>query len=80
MEPAALTLHFRNLETLRNLERAAQALGLTTDELAEAAVERALVTLGAGLEGRLARALKRLGAYRPEKLDQDVETFARSEP
>ncbi len=79
MEPAALTLHFRNLETLRNLERAAEALGLTIDELAEAAIERELVAVGAGLQSRLARALKRLESYGPEKLDQDIEAFARSE-
>jgi hypothetical protein len=79
MRPAALTLHFRNLETLRNLERAAEALGLTTDELAEAAIERELVAVGAGLGGRLARALKKLETYSPERLDQDVEAFARSE-
>lgn len=79
MSPAALTLRFRNLETLRNLERAAEALGITTNELAEAAIERELVVVGTGLEGRLARALKRLGPYGPEKLARDVDAFARSE-
>lgn len=79
MSPAALTLHFRNLETLRTLERAAAALGITADELAEAAIERELVVVGAGLEGRLARVLERLGSQGPEQLERDIDAFARSE-
>lgn len=79
MSRAALTLHFRNEETLRNLERAAEALGVSTNELAEAAIERELVAVGAGLEGRLARALDRLKTYSPSNLDRDIKEFARSE-
>lgn len=79
MEPAGLTLHFRNLETLRDLKRAADALGVTIDQLAEAAIERELAVVGAGLEGRLSRALERLGSYGPEKLGPDIAAFARSE-
>lgn len=79
MEAAALTLHFRKQETLRDLERAADALGVTIGELAEAAIERELTVVGAGLEGRLTRALERLGSYGPEELDRDIAAFARSE-
>jgi hypothetical protein len=79
MEPARLTLHFRNLETLRDLKRAADALGVTIDQLAEAAIERELTVVGAGLEGRLSRALKRLGSYGSEKIGPDIAAFARSE-
>lgn len=63
MSRAGLTLHFRNEETARNLERAAEALGVSTDEFAEAAIQRELAAVGAGLEGRLARALDRLKTY-----------------
>jgi hypothetical protein len=79
MSHAALTLHFRNDETLRNLERAAEALGVSMDELAEAAIERELAAVGAGLEGRLTRSLERLKSYSPEDLDRDASAFARSE-
>jgi hypothetical protein len=79
MARAALTLHFHNEETLRNLERAAEALGVSTDELAEAAIERELAAIGEGLEGKLSRALEGLGSYGPADLDRDIEEFARSE-
>jgi hypothetical protein len=79
MSRAALTLHFRNEETLRNLERAAEALGVSTDDLAEAAIERELAAVGASLEARLARALERLKSYSPADLDRDIRAFARSE-
>lgn len=79
MSSAALTLHFRNAETLRSLERAAEALGVSTDELAEAAIERELAAVGAGLEGRLSRALGRLKSYSPADLERDIRAFAESE-
>jgi hypothetical protein len=79
MSRAALTLHFRNEETLRNLERAAEALGVPTDELAEAAIERELTAVGAGLEGRLGRALERLKSYGEADLGRDIREFARGE-
>ena len=79
MSHAALTLHFRNDETLRNLERAAEALGVSTDEFAEAAIERELAAVGAGIEGKLARSLERLKSYDPSELDRDIRAFARSE-
>lgn len=79
MSHAALTLHFRNDETLRNLERAAEALGVSTDELAEAAIEKELATVGAGLEGKLSRSLERLKSYGPADLDRDIRKFAQSE-
>jgi hypothetical protein len=79
MNGAALMLHFHNDETLRNLERAAEALGVSTDELAEVAIERELTAIGAGLEGRLTRTLERLKPYGPADLDQDIRDFAESE-
>ncbi|HKH46066.1 MAG TPA: hypothetical protein VKM72_15505 [Thermoanaerobaculia bacterium] len=79
MSQAAFTLHFRNEETLRNLERVAEALGVTRDELAEVAIERELAAVGAGLEGRLARALQGLNSYGPADLDRDIRAFAQSE-
>jgi len=79
MSRAALTLHFQNEETLRNLERAAEELGVSMDELAEAAIERELAAVGAGLEGRLTRALSKLRTYTPADLDRDIREFARSE-
>jgi hypothetical protein len=79
MSRAALTLRFRNEETLRNLERAAEALGVSTGELAEVAIERELAAVGAGLEGRLTHVLERLKSYGPADLERDVEEFARNE-
>jgi hypothetical protein len=79
MSRSALTLHFHNDETLRNLERAAEALGVSMDELAEVAIERELAAVGAGLEGRLSRALERLKSYSPADLDRDIQDFAQSE-
>ena len=51
MSQAALTLHFHNQETLRDLERAAEALGVSMDELVEAAIERELAAVGADVGG-----------------------------
>lgn len=79
MSRAALTLHFHNDETLRNLERAAEALGVSMDDLAEVAIERELAAIGTGLEGRLARALERLKTYGPADLERDIRAFAQSE-
>jgi hypothetical protein len=78
MSRAALTLHFHN-ETLRNLERTAEALGVSIDEFAEVAIERELAAVGAGLESRLARSLERLKSYSPADLDRDIQGFAQSE-
>ena len=72
-----LVVHFRNEETLRHLERTAEALGIPVDELAEAALE--IAVLGASSEGRLKHVAERLGAYGPEELDRDILEFARSE-
>lgn len=79
MSRAALTVHFHNAETLRTLEQAAEALGVSADELAEVAIERELAAVGAGLEGRLARALERLPSYTSADLDRDIRDFARNE-
>lgn len=72
-----LVVHFRNEETLRRLERTADALGIPVDELAEAALE--IAVLGAGSEGRLQHVSERLDSYTPEDLDRDILEIARSE-
>lgn len=79
MSRAALTLHFHNEETLRSLERVAESLGISADELAEAAIERELAAVGAGLDTKLTRALERLKSYGPEDQDRDIQELARSE-
>jgi hypothetical protein len=77
MSDSVLTLHFRNEATLRSLERAAEALGISKDELAETAIERELATVS--LDDGLVRALDRLKSYGPEDLERDIREFARSE-
>ena len=79
MSRAALTVHFHNDETLRNLELTAKALGVSVDDLAEVAIERELAAVGAGLEGRLARSLERLKSHSPADLERDIRDFAQSE-
>src|SRR4051812_8711484 len=76
---AILTLHFRNEETLRHLEQAAHKLGISADELAEAAIERELVSIGAGLENKLVGILDRLKSHNRRPIEQDIEDFARGE-
>lgn len=49
MSGAVFTLRFRDQETLRSLERTAAALGVSTTDLAEAAIERELTVLGSDL-------------------------------
>lgn len=78
MSNAVLTLHFRNEETLRHLERAAEALGVSKDELAESAIERELA-LGANLEDRLVRTLDRLKSRGSGDLERDIQEYAQSE-
>lgn len=72
-----LVVHFRNEEILRDLERTAGALGIPVDELAEAALE--LAVLGARSESRLRNVSERLDRYGSEDLDRDILEFARSE-
>jgi adenylosuccinate lyase len=79
MSRAALTLRFSNEETLRNLEEAAEALGVSPDEFAEVAIERELAAVGAVLEGKLTRTLDRLKSFGPADIDRDIRDFARSE-
>jgi hypothetical protein len=73
------TLRFSDEETLRKLEQTAAALGVSTTELAEAAIERELTLVGSDQEHRLARALDRLRSAGPTDLDQDIQNFARGE-
>jgi hypothetical protein len=72
-----LIVHFRNEETLRNLERTAEALGIPMDELAEAALE--IAALSVGVEERAKRISENLGAYGPDDLEHNIREFARSE-
>ena len=79
MSRADLTIHFHNDETLRDLERTAEALGVSVGDLAEVAIERELAVVGSGLEGRLTRSLERLRSYGPADLERDIRDFAQSE-
>ena len=79
MSGAVFTLRFSDQETLRSLERTAAALGVSTTDLAEAAIERELTVVGSDLDHRLTRALERLKSAGPTDLDQDIEDFARAE-
>jgi hypothetical protein len=79
MTRAALTLHFSNEETLRDLEQAAEALGVSTDDLAEVAIERELAAVGAGFDGRLSRILARLKPPGDADHDGAIRLFARNE-
>jgi hypothetical protein len=74
-----LTLHFRNPETFRELQRAAATLGISPDELAEAAIESELASMGARLDDKLARMVERLRTSGPGDLDRAIEDFARAE-
>jgi len=79
MSPAELTLHFRNEETLRDLERVADALGVSPDELAEVAIEHELVSVGVGLDQKLSRTLDRLKGYSEADRERDIEAFSQGE-
>jgi len=79
MSRAALTLHSHDDETLRNLERTAEALGISIDEFAVAGTEPELASVGAGIEGRLVSTLESLKSYPPENLERDIRDFARRE-
>jgi hypothetical protein len=72
-------LRFSDEETLRKLERTATALGVSTTELAEAAIARELMLVGSDQDHRLARALDRLRSAGPAGLDRDIQDFARGE-
>jgi Poly(hydroxyalcanoate) granule associated protein (phasin) len=73
------TLRFSDEETLRKLKRTAAALGVSTTELAEAAIERELTLVGSDQEQKLARALDRLRAAGPTDLERDIQDFAHAE-
>ena len=72
MSGAVFTLRFRDQETLRSLERTAAALGVSTTDLAEAAIERELTVLGSDLDHRLTRALERLKSAGLTDLDRQM--------
>jgi hypothetical protein len=76
---AILTLRFRNEETLRHLEQTAHELGISADELAEAAIERELASMGTDRENKLVGILDRLKTYKRGSAEQDAQDFARSE-
>lgn len=82
MEPqnpvrAAFTLRFRNAGTHRALRVTADLLGVPMSEIAEHAIERELVLLGAGLEEKLDRAVRLLREVR--RADAAVDAFADAE-
>lgn len=83
MEPqnpvrAAFTLRFRNPGLHRSLRVMADLMGVPMSEIAEHAIERELVLLGAGLEQKLERAVRLLREVRPSS-EEAVEAFAEAE-
>jgi hypothetical protein len=76
---AVLKVHFRNEETLRNLEQTAHELGISADELAETAIERELASIGAGLERKLGGILDRLKSRGRDASEREIRDFARCE-
>lgn len=77
--PETLTLRFSNEEIPEALKRTAESLGISVEELAEAAIEHELALLGAGLEKKLDRIVDLLRSDRKRDLKKDIEQFARSE-
>lgn len=75
----SFTLRFRKEATHRALRLTAELLGVSMNELAEAAIEHELAVVGADLEERLARTAALLRSYRGEGIDDDIEAFARAE-
>ncbi len=75
----AFTLRFRNEATHRTLRLTAHALGVSMNELAEAAIEHELTFIGADLEGKLIRTAELLRSYRDVDVEKDIEAFARAE-
>ena len=79
MSTAVLGVHFHSEETLRNLERVAESLGVSADQLAEVAIEREFAAIGSGLEERLSRAFEDLKTYGPADLERDLRANGKSE-
>jgi predicted transcriptional regulator len=79
MSDTALTLRFKNENTFRALQETAKALGLSVNELAEAAIEKELELIGPELEHRLARIAELLPSYHGQGIEQDIEAFAHGE-
>ena len=73
-----MVLHFRDPETRRGLQRTAEALGVSVDELAEAAIQQELTALAGNLEPSLQRIVELLGSFE-EDAEHDAEGFARAE-
>jgi|SRR5436305_11287710 len=73
-----MVLRFRNPETRQSLKRTAEALGVSVDELAEAAIQQELAALAVNLEPNLQRLVELLGSFE-EDPERDVEAFAHSE-
>lgn len=79
VKPPAFTLRFRNAETHRALRLTAELLGVSMNELAEAAIAHELAILGAELEEKLTRAAALLKSYRGQGIEEDIEAFAEAE-
>lgn len=79
VKTAAFTLRFHNAETHRALRLTAELLGVSMNELAEAAIAHELTILGAELEEKLNRAAELLKSYRGQGIEKDIEAFAEAE-
>jgi hypothetical protein len=73
-----MVLRFRNPETRRSLQRMAEALGVSVDELAEAAIQQEMTALAGNLEPNLQSLVEMLGSAE-ENPERDAEDFARAE-
>jgi hypothetical protein len=73
-----MVLRFRNPETRRSLQRTAEALGVSVDELAEAAIQQEMTALAGNLEPNLEHLVERLRSFEDDP-ERDVEDFARAE-
>ena len=73
-----MVLRFRNPETRRNLQRTAEALGVSVDDLAEAAIQQELTAFASNLEPQLQSLDDRLASFE-EDPERDVEDFAQAE-
>lgn len=75
----AFTLRFHSDDTYRSLQLTAKVLGVSMNQLAEAAIERELAVIGADLEEKLTRTVEMLRTMRSKDFQKEIEAFARAE-
>lgn len=78
-ERPAFTLRFQDESLHRDLQNAAEQLGIPMRQIAEEAIKHELVLLGVGFEDRLTRSVERLQTLRRDGFERDVKRFAQGE-